>query len=158
MAKKRIQRRTRAGRKVYYARRSNASAQRQIPREQFIGEAAARARYFSPANAEARQRRENHYQDAIIKTLGMNRGADNAPREEALDQLSLLVKLEEMDRHMVVHKGLKTVRILFYNKEETKYWFVERNLLTNDLYRSIDYGSREQAFIFHETDRVKFVR
>src|ERR1700734_3542089 len=157
MGKRRPRRRAKAGRKVYYPRFSHATAQKALPRQQLNAEAAARARFLSPASAEARLKRESHSQDAIIRTLGMNHGADNKPREQALDQLSHLVKLEDMDRHMVVHKGLKTVRILFYDKSETKYWFVERNLLTQELYRSIDYGSREQAWTLHETGRVTFL-
>ncbi len=159
MGRRRPRKRTKAGRKVYYPRFSLSTA-KEVAKQagQMRAEDAQRARYFSPANAAARLKRENHYQDAIIKTFGMNRGGDNKPREECLDKLSQFVKIDQMDRHIVVHQGLDRVRILFNNKQETKYWFVERNLLTDDLYRSIDYGSREVAFILHDSDRVNFVR
>jgi hypothetical protein len=61
-----------------------------------------------------------------------------------------------MRRYAVVHNGLKRVRILFYNKDEKAYWFVERNMFTGELKRSIDYGSREQAMIYHDADHILF--
>ena len=142
------------GRKVYYKYKIWKAG---LTRNEAVAEYAARARVHSPENLAARAKREQRASEAIISTLKMNRGADNEPREQVLNKLDQFVKLDDMDRHMIVHNSLKTVRILFYNKEETRFWFVERNLLTGKLRRSIDYGSREQAFVYHEADHVLFV-
>jgi hypothetical protein len=101
---------------------------------------------------ELKQQQRADYQDAILKAFGMNREL----RKEALAQLQHFIELDQMRRYAVVHNGLKRVRILFYNKDEKAYWFVERNMFTGELKRSIDYGSREQAMIYHDADHILF--
>ena len=116
-----------------------------------------RGRLTSPASLAARERAENHKADKIINTLGMNRGGDNKPREEALNALERYVRLDQMDNHAVVRQGSRTVLMLFWNSKARKTWFVERNLITGVIRRSINYGSVSQAFEFHKHGVIRFV-
>ena len=157
---KRKGRKRQTGRKVYYGRWSNpqlSSMDRAERRKYAAAIDYGNGRYFSPASQQARLDREAKSQDRVINTLGLNRGADNAPRELVLDKLSRFVKLDGLDQHMVVLNKQGLVRILFHNKGMTEYWFVESDQLTGTLRKSITYGSREQAFIFHETNHIRYI-
>lgn len=152
-----------AGRKVYYPTWSHNSAIKAMPRRELIAEAHGRARYKDEKSIAAREAKQLHREDVIINTLGLNRGADNEPREKVLDQLSHMLDLSGLDRHAVVFKGLKKVRIMFWSVKlgrlgvpgkPDKYWFVERDLFKKTTKRSIEYDTRELAWHFHEYDRI----
>lgn len=100
---------------------------------------------------ELEQHERNSYQEKIIRLFVMH----HELRESVLDQLQHFIEFDQMHRYTVVHKGLRTVRILFGNQKA--HWFVERNMLTGRVKRSITYGSREQAISYHETDCIRFI-
>jgi hypothetical protein len=128
-----------------------------LPKGQLTAEAHARARFNSPENIKQRERRENRFSEAVIKTFGVKRNADNEPREQALDDLQRLVALEDMDRHILIFRSIKRVRFLFWNTLNTEFWFVERDMLSGEFQRSIPYYSREHAMAYHEVGTVQFI-
>jgi phosphomevalonate kinase len=150
---KRKRRQRKAGRKVYYQRWSKIDAQKNQSIYSMMG---GKQRFNSEENQAQRARREAHMQDAILNTFGLKRGIGET-REEVLKQHQHLMDLEGLDRHMVVKRSFKSILILFYNKEETSWWFVERNPQTGEIRRSIDYDTREQAWMFYEIDRINFI-
>lgn len=145
------------GRRVYYEKRWSSSLAHHRTKAQRTKEDIGRSRLTTPANLEARAKREAHTEDMILNTLRMNRGGDTKAREAALDKLTHYIKLDEMDRHAVIHQGLRTVIIMFYSKNSDRVWFVERNCLTDAIRKSIEYGSISQALSYHETGTITFV-
>jgi hypothetical protein len=100
---------------------------------------------------ELKQQERAQYQDALIKIFHTN----HESREETWEQLEPFIKLERTP-HRITYKGLKKIRVLLCNKGRNAYWFLERNMFTGYLQRSIDYGSLEQAMIYNDTDRIHF--
>ncbi len=154
---KRSKRKRRPGRRVYYEKRWSSAMVHNRTKAERTRENIGRGRLTSEANLIARERRENHTNDIVINTLKMNRNGDNAGRDQALNQLQHLVRLDQMDRHVVVHQGLRSVLILLFETKARRVWFVERNLLTGKLRRSISYGSISQALSYHQTQTITFV-
>lgn len=148
-------RKRKPGRKIYYEKRWSSS--KLTPRSKAVRtkEDIGRGRLTSPANLQARAIREAHTEDTILNTLGMNRGGDTKAREDALNKLAHYIRLDEMDKHVIVHRSLRSVVILFYSKRSA--FFVERNRLTGAVRKSIEYGTVSQALSYHETGTIKFV-
>lgn len=159
-------RKSRPGRKVYYPRWSHKSSVQRLPRKEMLSELNGRARILTEASIAARQRREAALHEPVMRVFGLVRDGDNGPRQEALDKLQGLLDLNSMDKHIVLRKGIKTVRIMFWSSKldrngqgrPDKFWIVERNMFTGEIKRSIDYDSREAAMQVSECDRVTFVR
>lgn len=148
------------GRKVYQTWSKEHSP---LTRADAVREYANRARVLSPENIRQRQRRENATTERVAKLFNLDvidpQAFDDrgSARAEVAKQLDSFVKLENMDKHLVIHRGLRTVLILFFEGKGRKSWFVERNLLTGKLRKSIVYGEVSQALMYHKTGTIKFV-
>jgi hypothetical protein len=154
---KRTRRKRKPGRRVYYKTWSHARADKAPPKKEIMSEFAGLQRIKSEASIAARERKENHLTDAVLSTFGMAKAGDTKGRQEALSELTKFVRLENMDKHIVVHRGLRSVLILFYQGKGRSPWFVERNLLTGKVRRSIAYGTISQALSYSETGTIRFV-
>ena len=158
MAKrKRIKvRRDRAGRRIYYPRFAHSKASEAPPRKILMMELAGKQRITSEANLKAREKVENKLDEMREHILHLYR-KEPEERAKAREQADRYARIEDMERHILMFNGLSRVRILFYNKQRTRWWFVERDLIRGEMRKSIEYGSREQAFAHHETEQIKFV-
>lgn len=147
----------RPGRRVYYKPFShNKSRKSLLDAREMKREAFRRALALSPASVEARLISESRTEDAVYKTLKLQKPQLGDPYLEAQAEFQRLSRLADYDQHVVLLRGLKTVRILFQNKEGTAFWIIERNMFTGRLKRSVDYGSREQAMQHNDADCIVF--
>lgn len=165
-------RKRRTGRRVYYKPFShNKSRNSLLTAQEMKKEGFRRGLVLSEANVkwkEAQEEQKRKVQRGVLRTLGYDIPEPqnvevplptvecNDPRMVVELQLECMNRLADYDQHIVLHKGLKTVRILFQNKEGTAYWIIERNMFTGKLKRSVDYGSREQAMMVNDADCILF--
>ena len=155
--------RGRTGRKVYY-RTWSASSTQHFPKQQMLAELHAHTRQQSDASRRAREMEDQHKAERMFRCLGIDytsyeqKQFDNVDRRLLVEQkLNKLIAFEDIERFVIVLKTLKRIRLLFHNKDKTKWWFIERNLLNNTMRRSIDYDYHALAWHYHVCDRIHFI-
>lgn len=123
-------------------------------------------RMQSDDSRRAREMREQASEDRLFRALRIkrNEGLDvtefdyDGDRKLAVEiRRNQLIKLGEMDRFVVIHKGLRHIRLLFYSADYHSWWIVERDLFRDELRKSMVYGSRDQAMTASQLDYVEWI-
>lgn len=162
-------RRRKPGRRVYYPRFSHYQVSQAMPRKEILSILHSHTAQHTDAARRARENHEHQQNERIFRVFGIDRSAldvtefdsEGDRRAKVEDARQRLLNHEDVERHVVIHKGLRTVRVLFWTSDHHRWWFVEHDLFQKELdqsfKRSVVYGSREQAMTRHELDYITWL-
>lgn len=120
----------------------------------------------SDDSRRAKEMRDQASEDRLFRALHIKRSGNlNAEEFDNEGDRKLAVELRrqeliskgERDHFIVIHQGLRHVRLMFYTADYHKWWIVERDLFRNTLRKSMVYGSRDQAMTASGLDYIQWI-